>query len=195
MVGRGMAELTVDAPTGIDPFTYTSGPAQSFKTTYTTTSVGAQLAVKTLMSAEPRSTVDPAPVAPAATPAKMATADPAAAPKRAPKILFPDSHLAELLRLVEGNTKIQTDLVSQLKAHFEGVASKAAIEVKLKEVASRQGKSKESAWKVTDEAWVCLSLHQRNDADGQRAAGLSPPSGPAGSEPAIVEQINGDVFS
>ena len=74
-------------------------------------------------------------------------------------MLFPESHLAELLKLVEGNTKIQTDIVSQLKAHFEGVASKAAIELKLKEVASRQGKSKESAWSVTPEAWVSVIRH------------------------------------
>lgn len=159
-----------DTPTGIDPFTYCApNRVQAFKCTYTTTSVGAQLSVKTLMAAEPLnpksdqasgndSTV--APEAASTTPARAtATAstptDPSTAARRAPKVLFPDSHLAELLQLVEGNTRIQTDIVSQLKAHFEGVASKAAIELKLKEVASRQGKSKESAWRVTPEAWAC----------------------------------------
>lgn len=79
------------------------------------------------------------------------------AKKGLPKVLFPDTHLAELLQLVHGNTRIRTDLVSQLKAHFEGVATKAAIEVKLKQVASRQGKSKDSAWQVRPEVWVSLA--------------------------------------
>jgi hypothetical protein len=118
------------------------------------------------MSTEPTNVrADPSPLpaladtsvsSPARPSSSNTPADPMSAPRRAlPKVLFPESHLAELLRLVEGNTKIQSDLVSQLKAHFEGVASKAAIEVKLKEVASRQGKKVDSAWKVTPEAWVC----------------------------------------
>ena len=75
-----------------------------------------------------------------------------------PRVTFPNSHLAELLHLIEGNTKIRTDLVSQLKAHFENVASKAAIEAKIKEVAVRQGKTKDSQWRVLPEAWVSASL-------------------------------------
>lgn len=84
------------------------------------------------------------------------------APRAAgPKIAFPSSHLAELYNLIHGNTKIQTDLVSQLRQHFESVSSKAAIEAKIREVAFREGKTKDSKWKVKSEAWV--------------AAGLAPP--------------------
>jgi hypothetical protein len=146
-----------------------------------------------------------APEAASTTPARAAATastptDPSTAARRAPKVLFPDSHLAEFLQLVEGNTRIQTDIVSQLKAHFECVASKAAIELKLKEVASRQGKSKESAWRVTPEAWVRRLSTARiaecswlADADcvgsmgdgvklmSQAAAGLAPPT----SAPAV----------
>lgn len=71
-----------------------------------------------------------------------------------PKVAFPPSHLPELLRLIDGNTKIRTDLVSQLKAHFDAVTSKAAIEAKIREVAARQGKAKDSQWRVLPEAWV-----------------------------------------
>lgn len=71
-----------------------------------------------------------------------------------PKIAFPTTHLNELYTLIHGNSKIQTDLVSQLRQHFESVTSKAAIEAKIKEVAFREGKTKDSKWKVKAEAWV-----------------------------------------
>lgn len=75
-----------------------------------------------------------------------------------PKVAFPDAHLGELLKLIEGNTKIRTDLVSFLRDHFEKVASKGAIEAKLKEVAVREGKSKDSAWRVKPEFWIAAGL-------------------------------------
>lgn len=71
-----------------------------------------------------------------------------------PKSTFPLAHLPELLRLIEGNDRIQSDLISQLRAHFETVSSKGAIELKIKEVAVREGKSKEKRWRVKAEAWV-----------------------------------------
>ncbi len=78
-----------------------------------------------------------------------------------PKVAFPDAHLGDLLKLIEGNTKIRTDLVSFLRDQFEKVASKGAIEAKLKEVAVREGKSKDIAWRVKPEFWTaagCLYL-------------------------------------
>jgi hypothetical protein len=64
-----------------------------------------------------------------------------------------------LYTLIHGNTKIKPDLISQLRQHFENITSKAAIEAKVKEVAFREGKAKDSQWKVKPEAWVnfCLS--------------------------------------
>ncbi|KAK4683398.1 hypothetical protein P7C73_g6875, partial [Tremellales sp. Uapishka_1] len=79
-------------------------------------------------------------------------------PRPGPKVSFPAEHLAELLRLIEGNTKMKTDLVSQLRDHFEKVSTKAAIEAKIKEVATRQGKAKDSQWKVRPEAWVAAGV-------------------------------------
>lgn len=71
-----------------------------------------------------------------------------------PKIGFPATHLAELYNTIHGNTKIKPDLVSQLRQQFENITSKAAIEAKVKEVAFREGKTKDSQWKVKPEAWV-----------------------------------------
>lgn len=76
------------------------------------------------------------------------------APKgRNPKVAFPQKHLPEFLRIVDGNTRILTDLISHLKIRFDKVTTKAAIEAKIREVAIREGKSKDSAWKVKSEAW------------------------------------------
>ncbi len=90
-----------------------------------------------------------------------------------PKVPFPNSHLAELLHLIEGNTKIRNDLISQLKAHFDTVTSKAAIEAKLKEVALRQGKTKDSQWRVKPEAWVRCSPSVA-EAFAERCSRLQP---------------------
>lgn len=95
------------------------------------------------------------------------------APRAAgPKIAFPLSHIKELFQLIHGNNKIQTDLVSQLRQHFETVTSKAAIEAKIREVAVREGKTKDSKWKVKTEAWVSgpgvLAIMQRTDHIGRR---------------------------
>lgn len=89
-----------------------------------------------------------------------------------PKVAFPDAHLGDLLKLIECNTKIRTDLVSFLRDQFEKVASKGAIEAKLKEVAVREGKSKDSAWRVKPEFWT--------------AAGLPVPALAAASAPAVA---------
>jgi hypothetical protein len=86
----------------------------------------------------------------------------AAAPAKArpsgPKVGFPATHLAELYALIHGNTKIKPDLVAQLRQQFEAITTKAAIEAKVKEVAVREGKTKDSQWKVKTEAWVSQTI-------------------------------------
>jgi hypothetical protein len=97
-----------------------------------------------------------------------------AAKGRNPKVAFPQKHLPEFLRIVDGNTRILSDLISHLKIRFDKVTTKAAIEAKIREVAVREGKSKDSEWKVKPEAWS--------------SAGVPPPvrgltdSGPSTSE-------------
>jgi len=155
-------------PDSIDPFTYVSlDPVQRLKASFSTAIIGSKLGVRCLLSTEalndveadmPLAAVDEdtaTPVAPSVLPNGLASAPSKPRPS-GPKVAFPPSHMPELLRLIEGNTKIRTDLVSQLKAHFDVVTSKAAIEAKIKEVASRQGKAKDSQWRVRPEAWVSL---------------------------------------
>ena len=100
----------------------------------------------------------------AAQPAATSASDPTLAavvalngdakPKQSgPKVAFPESHLPELLSLIEGNKKMRPDLVSQLREKFEGITSKGAIEAKIKEVAER-GRAKNATWKVFPQAWV-----------------------------------------
>lgn len=149
----------------MDPFSYVSTEqVQQLKPDYTTIVIGTNLVVRCLLStqavaAEKSATHvrnEPKPIIPAGS-SPITNGHTASTPKTrltGPKIAFPNSHLPELLRLIEGNTKIRSDLISQLKAHFDTVTSKAAIEAKIKEVASRQGKSKDSQWKVRPEAWV-----------------------------------------
>jgi chromatin assembly factor 1 subunit A len=160
--------ISLDTPCSFDPFTYTaSEPMQNFQASYTTTAIGHNLSVKTLLSATPinvpKPATGPAPVpltttAPQATPTAHIVNDlnPSenSRSRSVPKTQFPATHLQELFRLIEGNTKIRTDLVSQLKAHFEGVTTKGAIEAKIKEVAVREGKKVDSQWKIKPEAWV-----------------------------------------
>lgn len=96
-----------------------------------------------------------------------------------PKVAFPEAHLGDLLKLIEGNTKIRTDLVSFLRDQFEKVASKGAIEARLKEVAVREGKSKDSAWRVKPEFWT--------------AAGLPVPAVAAASAPVVASPQPGQA--
>ncbi|ORX36523.1 hypothetical protein BD324DRAFT_629227 [Kockovaella imperatae] len=161
-------QLLNDTPESIDPFTYTSSdPAQAFKTNFSSTVIGTHLSVRCLLSADP---ITPRPPVPPFD-ANMSTlqADGQSGPSgsgsgprgaNGPKIAFPDHLLGDLLRLVEGSRKIRTDLISQLRERFEGFATKAAIEAKLKVVAVREGKSKDSPWKVLPEAWVSATQEE-----------------------------------
>jgi hypothetical protein len=153
---------------------------------FSSTVIGTNLKVPTLLSVEPiAASLEPPPVhtttltAPTSTASESATFRPGPNQPKSratgPKVAFPSSHLAELLRLIDGNTKIQTDLVSQLKAHFDNVTSKTAIETKIREVATREGKAKDSRWTVRPEAWA--------------AAGLDGPRGPGGSGVPMVTDV------
>ncbi|KAL1406406.1 hypothetical protein Q8F55_008105 [Vanrija albida] len=157
-------QLLNDTPASIDPFTYeSSDPAQFFKTTFSDTAIGMHTKVRCMLSAEevapPKPTAPKPAAAAAATPLGDASATVNAGGKagRVPKIAFPAAHVAELLNLVDGSSKILSDLISSLKSHFDST-TKAAIEAKIREVAVRDGKGKDSQWRVKAEAWAAEGL-------------------------------------
>ena len=165
-VNSKQCELASDTPGSVNPFTYiASSPKDTLKGQYSTIVVGNNLSVRCLLSTDVV-TIDkkctPGRLVGVETVHATSTSDgdsssvTRALPKR-PKVAFPTAHLPELLRLIEGNPKTRNDLVSQLKAHFDSITSKAAIEAKIREVASRQGQAKDSQWRVRPEAWVCVS--------------------------------------
>lgn len=131
-----------------------------FKTTFSDTAVGNQLRVRCLLSAKAANTPEYAPAKPTSMPLGDASssANKIAPKARNPKVAFPAKHLPELLRIVDGNTRILTDLISHLKIRFDKATTKAAIEAKIREVAVREGKSKDSAWKVKSEAWYAAGI-------------------------------------
>ncbi|WWC96983.1 hypothetical protein V866_003860 [Kwoniella sp. B9012] len=175
-------QLLNDTPHSINPFTFTSPePVQSFKSSFSTTVIGTTLNVRCLLSVEPivaapapptvpekpihvpnSSSIYYKPVYPASAPVVVngdianGTTQPKSRP--APKVGFPEEHLAELYRLIDGSKKIKPDLISQLRERFENVTTKVAIEAKLREVAVKEGKGKESQWKVKSEAWTAIGL-------------------------------------
>lgn len=124
--------------------------------------VGLQSGIRALDSVDegkPQSVpATPMPLGDASSSANQATV-----PKKRvqPKVAFPPSHLPELLKIIDGNTKIFTDLTSVLRERFDKITTKAAIEAKIREVAIREGKGKDSPWRVKAEAWS--------------EAGISPP--------------------
>ncbi|WVR03828.1 hypothetical protein IAU60_000824 [Kwoniella sp. DSM 27419] len=179
-------QLLNETPDSIDPFTFVSAEnAQHFKTSFSTTAIGPCLNVRCLLSSELVSVPKEIPSTTAPTskpPLSEAPANAEAAhnkPRAGPKVGFPDSHLEQLYRAIEGSTRIRTDLVSQLRELFETVTTKAAIEQKLKEVATRHGKTKDSQWKVKPEAW--------------RAVGLDPPV-PDAAFPAAPSSVIAALF-
>lgn len=127
--------------------------------------VGMQTGVRTLESVDlarapqVKPAVVPMPLGDASSSANQPTTE----KKRIqPKVAFPSAHLAELLKIVDGNTKIFTDLIATLRERFDKVTTKVAIEAKIREVAIREGRTKDSAWRVKAEAWT--------------EAGISPPA-------------------
>lgn len=161
--------IRVDTPDSIDPFTYTSSePSQAYKTTMSTISMGPST-IPCLVATQATTFVPPAPSAaavPSVAPATAADGSTVKPRPSGPKIGFPTTHLSELYSLIHGNTKIKPDLVSQLRQQFENITSKAAIEAKVKEVAFREGKTKDSQWKVKPEAWVGRS----SDSNGHNSS-------------------------
>ncbi|WVQ93405.1 hypothetical protein IAU59_000475 [Kwoniella sp. CBS 9459] len=175
-------QLLNETPIAIDPFTFVSSePAQNFKTSIGTTAIGPCMSVRCLLSTEliapPKpipeptipasvpnsSSISSKPVYTSSSPAINGDKD-ASGKSRIPKIAFPSTHLEDLYKAIEGSTKIRTDLVSQLREQFESVTTKAAIEQKIKEVAVRLGKTKDSQWRVKPEAWVEAGLTPPNPA-------------------------------
>jgi chromatin assembly factor 1 subunit A len=96
----------------------------------------------------------PIPLAPTTGSGSPVSALPPKPRPSGPKIAFPIPHLADLFALIHGNTQIKPVLVAQLHQQFEAVTTKAAIEAKVKEVALRAGRTKDSQWKVKHGAWV-----------------------------------------
>lgn len=151
-----LAALTSDTPSTFDPFKYESHePLQHLTPVYTTMAIGLQTGIHTLTGVDLEKPVNKPPPAPMPLGDASSSANQAPVPKKRiqPKVAFPSSHLPELLKIVDGNTKIFTDLTSTLREKFDKVATKAAIEAKIREVATREGRTKDSAWRVKAEAW------------------------------------------
>ncbi|KIR70682.1 hypothetical protein I310_05533 [Cryptococcus deuterogattii CA1014] len=171
-------QLLNDTPASLDPFTFRSTDApQQFKTHYSTAIIGHNLNVRCLLSVEaivqkeqPGSTTKLPSVAAAPTSAIVARAE---APRRA-RSAFPSSHIPELYRLIEGDNRYLKDMITFLREKFDGVATKISIENELKESAVREGRSKESVWRVYREAWIAAGLEPAASAPSRPPA--APPT-------------------
>ncbi|ADV20839.1 hypothetical protein I305_04186 [Cryptococcus gattii E566] len=171
-------QLLNDTPVSLDPFTFRSTDApQQFKTNYSTAIIGHNLNVRCLLSVEaivqkeqPGSTIKLSSVAAAPTSAIVARAE---APRRV-RSAFPSSHIPELYRLIEGDNRYLKDMITFLREKFDGVATKISIENELKESAVREGRSKESVWRVYREAWIAAGLEPAASAPSRPPA--APPT-------------------
>nr|KIR86925.1 hypothetical protein I308_02614 [Cryptococcus tetragattii IND107] len=171
-------QLLNDTPMSLDPFTFRSTDApQQFKTNYSTAIIGHSLNVRCLLSVEaivqkeqPGSTTKLSSAAAAPTSAIVARPE---APRRA-RGAFPSSHIPELYRLVEGDNRYLKDMITVLREKFDGVATKISIENELKESAVREGRSKESVWRVYREAWIAAGLEPAASAPSRPPA--APPT-------------------
>ncbi|KIR69580.1 hypothetical protein I314_00694 [Cryptococcus bacillisporus CA1873] len=171
-------QLLNDTPVFLDPFTFRSTDVpQQFKTHYSTAIIGHNLNVRCLLSAEaivqkelPGSTTKLSSVAAAPTSAIVARAE---APRRA-RSAFPSSHIPELYRLIEGDNRYLKDMITFLREKFDGVATKISIENELRESAVREGRSKESVWRVYREAWIAAGLEPAASAPSRPPA--APPT-------------------
>ncbi|TYJ59222.1 hypothetical protein B9479_000211 [Cryptococcus floricola] len=160
-------QLLNDTPAQIDPFTYISpDPAQEYKADYGIAVIGPNSNVKCLLSAE---------LIPQKPPPSALPKDAPPKPRGVAKSSFPTELLADLYKMIEGDTRTAKDLVPALREQFGKAATKVAIEAELKESAMKEKKGKdgkkgkEKCWRVYKEAWV--------------AAGLTPPES-APSKPA-----------
>ncbi|WFD42534.1 hypothetical protein MPSI1_001180 [Malassezia psittaci] len=123
-----------DAFLGLDPFTYTS----------TTISVLSSSEEKKAQTVPSETSTQQRSNASGATPT----------PSRQTKMIFPDTHLPELLNLVQGSTRSKPALLEDLREHFGPIVkgiSKAAIENRLQECATRESKKPGSKWVIRPE--------------------------------------------
>lgn len=125
-----------NAPLGLDPFKFVS--------THATPDVDEK-------STEPAESMPaPSDAEPNAAPAPTAVPPTA----RSSKFQFPDTHLQELLSLVEGSTRPKPVLIEDLREHFAPMIkglSKAAIEARLQECAAKESKKPGAKWVVKEE--------------------------------------------
>ncbi|WVO13288.1 hypothetical protein L204_100901 [Cryptococcus depauperatus] len=157
-------QLLNETPDSIDPFTYKSiEPMQQFKTSYSTAIIGSNLNVKCLLATEVMSNkTHQRPLEPSTQKTTDHTASPqplsSKSDRRGRKATsFPPSHLAELFHLVDGDTRYQKELIAFLRAKFDAVTTKAAIEHELKECAMRE-RVREGKWRVYREAYAAAGL-------------------------------------
>lgn len=118
----------LDAHVGLDPFTFTS----------------------TTVSFAPA--VDEA--AGQAGTNESASAAPATTASRSTKFSFPDTHLPELLKLIQGSTRSKPALLEDLREHFGPIVkgvSKTAIEARLQECAAKESKKPGAKWIIKPE--------------------------------------------
>ncbi|KAL4401964.1 CAF-1 complex protein [Malassezia pachydermatis] len=120
-----------DAHVGLNPFTF----------------VSAAVVIET--EEKPNETAKAKPASDTATPSTTSTT-----PARPTKFQFPDTHLAELLKLIDGSTRSKPALIEDLREHFapliKGV-SKTAIESRLQECATKESKKPGAKWIIKDD--------------------------------------------
>ncbi|OXC70299.1 hypothetical protein AYX13_01211 [Cryptococcus neoformans] len=167
-------QLLNDTPVSLDPFTFESTDApQQYKANCSTTVIGHNLNVRCLLSVEaivqkeqpgPTTKFSPVTAAPMST-----TVVRSELPRRA-RSAFPSSHIPELYRLIEGDSRYLKDMITFLREKFDGVATKVSIENELKESAVREGRSKDSVWRVYREAWIAAGLEPAVSAPSRLSA-------------------------
>ncbi|KAL9934634.1 hypothetical protein V8E36_006409 [Tilletia maclaganii] len=185
-------EFLNNASYGLNPFTFDCRPLSELvpntESITTTTAPAPSQAAPSVSKATRKQTAGPGTLAelfaianaqddpmapPGLPPFPGASANDGATEKRGrPKGVFPNEFLPDLLRLVDGSTRVKPVLLEELKEHFADAAmtaagageggaasggtatvnvSKAAIEKKLNEVAVKDGKGKGSKWVVKGE--------------------------------------------
>lgn len=132
-----------DAHTGTNPFTFVA----------TTVTVEPNAEEKNAQSAQPNAQQEqPAQSAPSAQPQQGSS--PPSAPSRPTKSSFPDTHLPQLLSMVQGSTRSKPALIEDLWEHFGPIikgVSKASIESRLQECAMRESKKPGAKWVIKDD--------------------------------------------
>ncbi|AAW42090.2 expressed protein [Cryptococcus deneoformans JEC21] len=170
-------QLLNDTPVSLNPFTFESTDTpQQYKANYSTTVIGHNLNVRCLLSVETIVQKEqPGPITKLSpvTAAAMSSPVPRSELPRRVRSAFPSSHIPELYRLIEGDNRYLKDMITFLREKFDGVATKVSIENELKESAVREGRSKDSVWRVYREAWIAAGLEPAVSAPSR------PPTAPS----------------